>query len=247
MRIKFQLKNNLPIFSLAVFAIAFSLMACNKSDDDTATLSDEEVAAVLEGALMSSSGGITDEIADATQVAIRYTEKTILGGDCGETFDSTVLRSVNNASITASYTTTWQWIINCNNLMVPISIDYDRTANGAYETARMISDDNSLSNWGIDNLLTGNAWTLSGSYVRSGNQTSKVRNRSSFVSELTISVNELAVSKSSLDIVSGAATFTLTGSVNGGSGFSYSGSIVFNGNGTATVTINGQAYVIDYN
>ncbi len=247
MRIKFQLKNNLPIFSLAVFALAFSLMACNKSDDNASNLSDEEVVAVLEGALMSSSGGISNEIADATQIAVRYTEKTILGGDCGETFDSTVTRSVNNANITASYATTWQWMINCNNLMVPTSIDYDWTANGAYETARMISDDSSVSNWTVNNLITGSSWTLNGTYVRSGNQTSKVRNRSSFVSELTIGVENLAVSKNTLDIVSGAATFTLTGSVNGGSGFSRSGSIVFNGNGTATVTINGQTYEIDYN
>jgi len=46
-------------------------------------------------------------------------------------------------------------------------------------------------------------------------------------------------------IESGTATFTLTGATPKKGNFSFAGSLVFNGNGTATLTINGTAYSID--
>jgi hypothetical protein len=88
---------------------------------------------------------------------------------------------------------------------------------------------------------------LNGTYNRSGSQTSKVRDRNSFTSELDMTLASLSVNKNTLQIDGGTGTFTLTGSVAGGGSFSYEGSITFLGNGMATITINGETYEIDLN
>ncbi len=248
MKLKFQNQNNLPIFSLILFALMFGFTACNEdSNDDTSIIANEEAAAIVESALFSGTAGIADEVSDATLVALEYTEKGLTGGDCGETFDSTITRSIDEPRVAADYITSWIWTVNCNNLMVPTSLDFARNTSGEYETMRLVSDDNSSSDWTIGNLITGATWTLNGTYSRSGNQTSKVRNQNSFTSELEMTLASLNVNKNTLQIDGGTGTFSLTGSVTGGGSFSYAGSITFLGNGMATITINGETYEIDLN
>lgn len=248
MKIKLFSQNNLHFFALALIAVTMSFTACNKDENDTTSIiSEEEAVAVLEGALMNSTFGIGSEVADAAYIALQYSEKDGLGGPCGAAFDSTVTRSINETRVIAAYTTTWHWKVNCNNAMVPTSLDFDRTSSGEYETSRMASEDSAISDWTISNLVLGSAWTLNGTYTRNGSQTSLIRNQNSFTSELTMNISSLTVNKSTLRVDSGSATFLLTGNSTGGNSFRFEGTIVFSDNGTATVTINGQTYEIDLN
>lgn len=234
-------------FSITIFAFAMSLTACDKKDDEsTANLSNEEVLAVLEGALSSGTQGINSEVNDAIFITQQYAQKAGNNAFCGQTIDSTATRNINNALIVASYTTTWNWSLSCNNLRLPTSIDFHRTTNGDYETARITSVDNANGDWTINNLLTSPSYTLTGSYTRQGNQTLKMptTSRNSFTSTVNTTIHSLSVNKNTLRIESGTATFTLTGIGSASNSFSYEGNIVFNGNGSATVTINGQTFEI---
>jgi hypothetical protein len=53
------------------------------------------------------------------------------------------------------------------------------------------------------------------------------------------------ISKSTYEIIAGEGTVTVTGENSGGNSFSFTGSIVFNGDGTATLTLNGTEYTIN--
>ncbi len=235
------------IIGFATIAFVGSLTACEQNEDDSASLSNEEVAIVIQGALATGTQGVSAEVSDVIGLSQQYAQKSLTNEYCGQSFDSTVVRSINKPSVTASYTKTWYWKLNCNNLRVPTSLDFEGTSNGVYETARMTSDDNASTDWTISNLITGSAYTLNGTYVRDGSQTSQVRNRNSFTSQVNINIQSLNVNKNTLLIDSGTATFTLTGSGSNGQTFSYQGSIVFNGNGTATITINGETFEVDLN
>ncbi len=241
----FSLQNVLR--SLPLLLLAGLLASCNQ-DDDTNLNSDpitsEEAVAIVEGALTSGSEGVAQEATDAARTAEQYQEK---GPDdfCGLTGDSTVTRNVDNAFITANYTTSWLWTVNCNENDIPVSLDFSRTAQGNYETQRMISDDNASSDWFVDNLLFGTYYELNGSYTRSGSQISKVRNQNALTTQLDIAVQELRVNKGNYRIDSGTATFTLTGAGTGGTNFEIVGEIEFLGDGQALVTINGETFEID--
>lgn len=236
-------KNLLLGWTIITFAASFS--ACDKKGDaTTANLSNEEVSIVLEGALSNGTQGITSEVNDAIFITLQYAQKTANNQYCGITFDSTVTHNINEPRVTASYTSSWNWMVNCNNLNLPTSLDFSRMANGEYETTRMRSNDHATGNWKVSNLLTGTSYTLSGAYTREGSQVSKVRNQNSFTSLVNITITSLNVNKNTLRIESGTATFTLTGSGTGGNQFSYEGTIIFNGNGAATVTINGETFDI---
>lgn len=224
-----------------------SFTACNSEDDATSNITTDEAAAIMEIALAKNSEGLAKAASDAAMIALDYTQKTTTDARCGETNDSTFTKSINNAQITATYTTSLMWKLNCTNLRIPTFLDYDRSTTGEYETNRISSDDNAVSDWTIGNLVSGAAWTINGTYKRTGSQTLSVREQHSLTSELTMNVNSINVNKSTMRIDSGNATFKLTGNTSEGNSFTFEGNIIFNGNGTATVTINGQTFEIPLN
>lgn len=244
-----KMNNPIRFFTLAfLMAFSMSLAACNKSAEDNpqpnSKLTEEEAAAVVEGGITASTQGLGAEIEDALFLADEYAEKSGNGSPCGEPFDSTITRAVDDAGITASYTLSWNWLVNCNALQIPISIDYQRTASGQYETARMISSDNAASGWAISNLIQGENYVLDGTYTRQGTQQSKVRNQYSFSSTLAIEVDNLNIDKGTRRIQSGIANFTLAITGPESNAQTFEGDLVFNGNGSVTIIINGNSYTV---
>jgi len=248
MKLEFQ-KNAQNLFGLFALLMAFGLLttSCNKeAEEPQVVLTEEEIVAVVEGALLADTDGLAAQSEDAVYIAEQYTVKDGLGGGpCGETMDSTVSYSFSDPRITASYNSTFVWTLNCNNASIPQTLDFDRTAEGNYETARMISDDSAVGDWLVENLITGANYVINGTYSRQGSQTSKVRNMNAFTSSLQVGLDDLNLDKGTRRIVSGIASFTLTGSGTAGRSFSYEGDLVFNGNGSVTIIINGHSHTID--
>jgi len=237
----------IKIHALLFLALGFLLTACDEDSDEapTTSIDNEELATVVEGALMAESQGLVADAADAVLLAERYSEKSALNEACNETFDSTVNRNFDNARITASYATSWQWTLNCNDNNIPQDVDFQRTAKGEYETRRMISSDSAYSSWRVDNLVQGANFLLEGEYNREGVQTSKIRNENTLTTDLQILATGIQIPKGGDNIASGTATFTLSGENTNGDTFSVEGEIVFNGDGTATIRFNGEEYTIE--
>ncbi len=234
---------NLLQFLALVLAIGL-LSGCNKEEEQqVTTVSEEDAVEVVENALKVESEGLTAEVEDAAQVADEYAEKTEV--PCGETFDSTAVYSLTNTYITADYTSSWSWTLSCNQQNIPTTLDFTRTTEGDYETTRMVSDDSATGAWTLDNLLLGDAYTINGSYVRTGSQESKVRNMTTFSSTVEFALADVNVDKDLYRITDGTATFTISGTGSGGRSFQYTGEIIFLGDGAATITINGNTYSVD--
>ncbi|MCB9273350.1 MAG: hypothetical protein H6564_04870 [Lewinellaceae bacterium] len=249
--VHFSLRSPYTFAIALLFAAGALLTSCNKNDDEPGQenlITEDDALDVIEGAMIVPSEGLGAEVESAIYLADEYAEKTITGNPCGETFDSTTMRSVNYPNLTASYTSTWEWTVICNNANIPSALDLSRTAAGTYETARLLSDDSAGSTLNVSNLILGDNYVINGGYGRQGSQESKVRNHSAFSSLLTVDVTDLNVDKGTHSIQSGAATFTLTLTLSGPQSGSqtFEGSIVFNGGGSATITINGNSYTVDW-
>ncbi len=228
-----------------MFVVTFTT-SCDRDNDDTPDLveiSEEDAVDVIEGALTMNTEGLVSEVENASEVADKYAEKTL--SPCGVTFDSTFSVAHNTAFIEASYTNILEWTVYCNDAEIPVSLDFGRESQGDYETTRMESLDASSSLWSLDNLILGTEYVLNGDYSRSGSQTSKVRNENSLTSTVEMSLTNLSVDKGSRRIESGTADVTVSGQSSTGHSFTFEAEVIFQGNGSAIVVVNGNSYEID--
>lgn len=239
----------MSIFTFALLlTTGMTTFSCERDTEDdpgTTTIADEEILAIVSGALVTETEGATAEAVEMAYVADAVLEKGPTALSCGETADSTFTRSVNEARLTALYENYLFWGLNCNENDLPTSIFFGRTLNGDYESERLISDDEATSDWLIESLLLGPNYVFNGRYERSGTQESKVRDMRNFSSTVIIEIEDLNIDKGEKRIASGLATFTLTGTVNSETTFSQAGNIVFLGDGAANIIINGTTYAVD--
>ncbi len=234
-------------FLLLVSLSAFVFTSCDEDgeDNNSDALTNEEAVALVEGAVSPESAGFTQELESAAAIADEYLEKntTVI---CDESFDTTLTWEINRPRITANYAYAYSWSVNCNENNIPTSVTFITNSQGTYETNRLLSDDQANGDWIVENLITGANYIVSGSYVREGSQNSKVRDQNAFTSIISVTIDEITVQKGTRDILSGSGSYLVTGQTTGGESFRIEGDLVYNGNGTITVTINGEEYIIEW-
>jgi hypothetical protein len=229
-------------FAAIAFAIItlISFNSCRK--ELPVTVSPEEIADIVSNALQYETSGAVMEALSAVTLEDIY---TALDEHCNETFDSTLNYSYSQNTVSADYERSMEWVVNCTGFNIPTDIAYTSTANGEYSTFRMSSVDassNELTITGLD--IGGGNYFVNGTSVRTGTQESNIRDIS-LSSTCDLTLEEVEISKSTYEIIAGEGTVTVTGENSGGNSFSFTGSIVFNGDGTATLTLNGTEYTIN--
>jgi hypothetical protein len=241
-----RLFNMQPLYLFLLAGFLF-FSACNNSDNETdSPITDEDAVEVIESAFTLGTQGLTDGILGAALIARLYSEKSGNNDYCGVPFDSTLTIGINQPAVTANYSTTVAWTVNCNNVQIPQTIDFQRTASGSYETDRSSASNQISSSWTIGNLIGGNNWTFAGTYSSSGNFTSKVRDQRQWNNTFELTLSDIQVSKDFYSIVSGTGTFSLLLSDGDGNSRTFEGGIEFLGNAKATLTINGESIDLDW-
>ena len=228
-------------FTPFFFAILISISLFSCRGEVLETISESEAAEVIQSAISAETEGLVMQVEDVTEIAQTYLDS------CGKVYDNQVNKNQNFGVRSYDYTFSWNWQMTCNSLGVPqtLSIGYD--ADGQYDTPRMTSDDESDGTFIISGLeLSAPDYVFNGTVTRSGSQSSKIGNQSSFSSQLAITTTNLTYNKSDDEIASGTADVTISGTDQNGNSFSYTGQVVFNGNNTATLTINGTSYPIQW-
>ena len=221
------------------FTIA--LTACDKNDDNNnlQAVSEDEAADAVTEAVVPTAGGMVAQINDAVVITSNSTAA------CGATFDSSI--SGSNAAgsvITYSYNLNWNWVYKCSNS----AFEFAHNGNFKYDAPRISSDDKSEGSFVVSGVDESSAnYILNSNYKRNGTQQSKILNKNSFSSNITITSTDITVSKASREIVSGTASVTVSGASTGGVAFNYSGTLTFLGNKTATLELgNGNTYNISW-
>lgn len=234
-------------FALLLIAGTVLLSSCRKKETDDIT--EEDAADAISYTLESDYGGLTTDISNAAAYAMDegygktegVTGATAL--QCGVPFDTSMAWS-HTGVVTASYNHVWVATLNCNS-NVPQSLGLTGTYTGSYSSSRMESTNSGTRNWSLTGLLpNAPAYTLNGSFVRNGSHTSKVRNQNTFTVVINTELTNVTVDKTTYRITGGTGTCTAVCSVSNGNSYNFNGSILFNGNNTATLTINGNTYTI---
>lgn len=240
------LPNNLSRLFFLLVAILL-LSSCRKNDTTTTTVTADDAADAITYAFESSSGGTADELADASQYTLNQGYGKTEGANtlsCGVPFDSTITLTYNSANTTASYTHNWHMLLSCNG-PVPTSLAFEGSYSGNFNGLRMQSANTGTRALTVTGLEpSAQVYTFNGSTSRTGSHTAKVRNQNTFNVTIQSNLSNVTVSKSTYRITGGSGTVTATCNESNGTSKTFNGTIVFNGNSTATLTINGTNYTI---
>lgn len=235
------------VFGALFCALVIVSSSCNKKNKEDAITSDDAADAVSE-TMQYKSGGYPEDV----QAAANYTLNLNLGTPgaglhCGESHDSTITASITG-SVTASYTHTWEYTLNCDTDSNPVSITGTGNHTGEYDGPRIHSNTNGTRNWTITGLGSSSAdFIYNGSHSRSGVHTSKIGKKNTFTTSIQTVTSNVLVDKSTKHIVSGSATVNATCTSSSGKAYTFTGTLVFNGDETATLTLNGNTYTITFN
>ena len=223
------------------------MSSCSENDDNTVTpetteLSEEEAVELIESSLQKSTGGFNDTSKTFSE---SLTTDITINEDCSVIYNDTYVVNYNESIVQASYTVDWSYEMTCNSIGIPQSVEFSSSTDGNYTTQHIISDDNSTSYFEILGLQpSSETMVLNGNYERNGMQELTIVNTRSVTSILTLSLTDIVIDKSTSTITSGTASLTLTGTSQNAS-FLFEGSLIFNGNETATLIINENTYVIN--
>lgn len=230
--------------SLFLFIVSSLLLtACLDKEEVGEALSEEEAVEVIESALAESSEGLTSQVEESAKMSEEVVAQP--EASCDKNFDSTIVKMHPQGNpVTYDYTFEYGWKLICNR-MIPQQIELNYSSLGTYSSARLFSKDEGTFAGVITGLTQIDThFVYNGTFTRTGYQESKVRNNNEFNSSLTITTTNLKYNRSTEVVDSGTLTFTLTGDVVDGRSFSFTGTVTFLGNKSATVLVNGNSYTI---
>lgn len=232
----------------SLFALLFicSFFSCDRTV--LTQLEEEDIAAIIESALQSSTGGMTDIIEDIADTLIQKLEDFDADEFCDSLYQNSRTINYNGVRGQADYDVNWDYIFNCNNFNIPQDATTNASIDGTSSTQRINSTDSStLALIFTDLQLTASEMTANGSYNNSGTldlTQLSTQTTINVVNTTSLTLTNLKIDKSDSEITGGTGTFTVSGTADGNS-FSYTGTITFLGNDQAEVTINGTVYQID--
>ena len=235
---------------LSVLLLAFVAFSCNDNEDNPLVeseqvITEEEAVELVESSLAEESAGLAKSSYDYTK---SYEEGIAQNIQCDNTIQDDFNYTNNGTFAEVNYNFMWEYTISCNALSIPQSASLNVSGSGIYTTPKITSDDSSSLSAQLSGLQpTSSNIIYNGTYERSGTQQVTTNQVSKTITtEFNAAISDLTVTKSDYTVSSGSGTFTLSGT-NDGESFSFEGSITFNGDGTATIVINGNAYTIDIN
>ncbi len=234
-----KLKSMTFIFTLLL------IISCSKDDKMETVLQNDEAMEVVQTSLQKSTSGFNEEIEKS---AMQTNEDYSQNATCGEIYQDSFTNNYEGEFVNSNYNLMWQYTLLCSNINVPQSLDLNASSSGFYQTEHIASVDQSESNLLISGIEPSNSnYTFSGDYKREGTQELNFLQSRSLTSTIKLAFDAIVVDKETYQIQSGSATVTLYGTNANNQSFEFNGDVVFTGNRTAILTLNGTTYNIDLN
>jgi hypothetical protein len=240
-----------------ILLLLIGAFSCKKDGVSTSTaVTTDQAADIAAGSLAENSGGlatVTDDIAVNAQglssvngLNVNSQGTSSVHQACGSTLTDSLTSSLSIDSVTINYFFKYARTLNCNANSLPDNVINAVTYHGSFDGPRLSSSNTGSSTFTIAGFSqTALSFVVNGEYKRTGSFTSKIGNKASGNSNVDIVVTNLTITKTTRKIASGNATIAITGTGPKGVAFSYTGTLVFNGDDTAILTINGTAYNIN--
>ncbi len=246
------MKKNAP--KLLVIALSLTTLlgttSCEKDESIVlesleTEVTEEEAVEIIEASLQAETSGLAETTKTTTEELDSDIEFDL---NCDTLIEKSYPFNFESNNVQANFNVNWSYEIACNGAGVPQTAEFSSQTNGSYTTPRINSNDSSTGQFSISGLQpTATAFLMSGSYSREGTQTISFNERNrNITSNLSANLTNLLIDKSDYRIDAGEGAVQLT-VINLENTINFQGSIVFNGNGEATLTINGNPYIIVIN
>ncbi|HPH46064.1 MAG TPA: hypothetical protein PLJ60_02635 [Chryseolinea sp.] len=238
--------------SIWLFLSAITVFVSCKDEavDSPNAISSEEAAIMAGSSFASNSSGVSLVSKESANKSEDILEDNANGrvATCGvsQTIDLSANSPIGGI-ITWSYDFNYKFRLNCKD-EAPDNITVSLSYNGAFDGPKLMFEHSGLSEIALTALdASSENFMLDGTYKRSGSFEIKEGEVKSGSSSITITLNDVAVDKSTHKIVSGSSTFLLTGSVSGKGTFKYDGTVEFNDGDTAILKIKSDIFLLNLN
>lgn len=236
-------KNLLPLFSVLFFAALAALTSCRKDPEEIVELlSSSEATEIIEDAVANRTAGLTAPTIDAAAIVDAYLNS------CGIPGDTSISKVKTSGVATYDYTFNMDWLVTCSNLGVPQSANIGIAGNGDFASPHWLGTDVTSGDLTFTGLSPQEAsYVVNGSYDLSGNLTGSLRRTApSFDCVVALTLTNLLLDKTTYQITGGSGTATVTATTANGQTKTLNGTLVFNGNGSATVEVNGHEHTFQW-
>jgi hypothetical protein len=251
-------------FNASVFLLILStavLVSCSDNDDDNAqqSITDEEVTEVMKSSLVDQGGLVFDinfmssslgsmTSGRPTSASANITDGDLSAANCNQTVTQSNSNSNTVGPRSWTITSNWSWTLNCdaqNN-----SASFDLIGNGTldFDGPNLSKDITRAHNFNITGIEpSSDDWIYNANHTRNGLIQSNVGNKNSMTTTLNYGSTDIVVSKATQEIVSGTFNVSFQATLSNGNTVTRGATVVFNGNRTATVTLdNGTTFDVSW-
>jgi hypothetical protein len=224
-------------YRIAVILLMAIIMVagCKKKEETPiADATAEEAASIMATSLCTSNAGTMTQVEDAVALSQSTPLKATM-------YDSSFsLTSATGAVISYQYQMNYSYgFINPNNFQLT------NNANGNYNSPNVSAGITADGTLNVTGFLTGDYYVVNGKLGREGTFTMKIGNKTSMTGIVTTTLVDFKVSKTTGLPDSGTATIVLNGNTSTGRNFGFTGTLVYTGNYTGTLTIMGKEFYIN--
>ncbi|QTY26028.1 hypothetical protein [Flavobacterium sp. CS20] len=251
--------NKFLIKFVLIFTLS-SLVMTSCSDDDTSSavessVSDEEVQEILKSSLVDEGGIIADVQTSSTSLnsdtaGKSATEETmdLSTLNCNQSVSESFQSSDTAGNRTWSIQTNWGWTLNCDSQNNAVSYSLEGSGSLEFEGPNLSKSILRTYQFLITGLEpTSTEWVYNANHTREGHFQSNVGNQNSMDILLTYGSDDIVVSKSTQQILSGTFEVDFSATLPNGNIVNRGATIVFNGSQTATITLdNGESFEVNW-
>ena len=227
--------NTLPILTICA---SLFLVSCQGNIGENLEITPEDVAEVVEVALDQLEDQLTELSADLEELTLEEL--------CDTVYSDQMSISHSTGPRQGSLDLSWTFDLVCGGtFQLPQSATVDFSSAGTYLTPRLDSEDSTEFSGELGGLqIQSPDYIWGGDFLRDGKEDITINGQTAaLATEMNISVVNVTIPKQSLNITGGSGTYSITVDQNG-TVTTYSGTITFNGGGSATIVVNGTTYTI---
>ncbi len=241
-------------FVLLVFVASLGLFlfsACHREDvvpeeeqsqEQEQVLSEDEAVEMISKSIVSETEGLSAEAEEAAVVTDAYAKSL----NCGDSGDTTFVRSHEGPGLTASFEIHRSWELVCEDGQ-PVVLQLLREVDGSYETPQFVTEGSSSTDLEVTHLLSPYFVLINGTREATRTRTSVEHPDWAVNFDMDMSFLDVKVSRTPpREILSGELVFVLNVMHSDGSVQTFEGQLIFLGDRTGVLTINGHSRIISW-
>lgn len=247
------MKHNLLRSTLVVLLMAFlgaGFYACEEDDQNEKEniVTDEEALEITEDQINSTADGLNTQIKMAStfafiaQMEAAFNKSATVENTTAA--DTSFSWEFSGPNVSYNYTVSISYGLGLSGTTPVFNFSY--SAEGNYEGPSISKDGSHSSSFVVTGLgESSDVYIMNGETTYEGNLTLKNFENKSYSSTSDFTLVDVTVNKLTGVVQSGTVTFTISGTNGEGESYSFAGSLEYQGDDTAILTIGDEEYEID--